>query len=645
MVFQKWWVIKYGCMSELPKNMYEISAADYRKYIEVDLDYESEEDGPVRRASSATPAATRPHGRLTADPKPPAKPAVKKAKVAKKAKAAEDSCEEEEEDDDEEQPELIPLDIDDTAAEMKMGTGKVLEPKPFVQGGQGRPGFDRWRDMGPFQIFIGLMKAMLAWVVYCTNTVIKADPKGQEVTVGEFYIFVGIHLYMASVRLHSIEAYWYPKMHAEIVTLMPLAERMTFNRFKYIKECLRYNDYDAVTPEQQKKDPAWKIRPCLDLLKAAYMAIMNPGMRLAIDESMVRITGAFFSLRRHQPRKPTNTGALFYTLVDVETKICVNIDLDDGTTNPASCRGMPWKATGEKVLMLLRWLPGCCYHLFTDNYYTGIALAEELLSHYQIYLVGTIQRGRTHCPELERTLGKTKGLKPTALIPKGTWNYASNRDQSITIHAYMDSAGVCLLDTLQGISGGPMWRQSGADHVEFFAPCALSTYNAYMNGVDVWDQMRSGRHHAIEELGRNAKWTTILFLSFVSMSAANAYNIYRAFHKEGQAGYLTHADFQIQLFLGLWNNELFKVEKAGRPHGRPVNLGASGHHSRQLPEGSRKGTPWAYRACCKYCGDGVTTSWYCTLCEVFLCPDCHGPYHDVVPFKRPNRNPKIAELK
>jgi hypothetical protein len=116
------------------------------------------------------------------------------------------------------------------------------------------------------------------------------------------------------------------------------------------------------------------------------------------------------------------------------------------------------------------------------------------------------------------------------------------------------------------------------------------------------------------------KWTTILFLSFISMCSANAYCIYRAHHPDG----LTHNEFQIELFTFLWNNEYWNV---GQSIGRPVML-ATKHELTRLPQGTRgQSGVNRHRGVCKGCVGDSTTSWSCNVCKVFLHPECMKAFH------------------
>ena len=635
----KAWVIKDGSMEHVPEGFHVITIAEYEAHEEgkepisdVEEDTESEEEMPEPVKNG------RPIGRVA---KAAAEPAAKRARKAKAAKIvieADESDEDEPDDDDMVSSEGEDEDLEEAeeADEFVLGRGGVIHPEPFDQKAEGRRSFDWWKNMTPYQIFMRLFKPMADWVVKCTNINIGEDPRVAPIEIGELLIWVAITIYFGLIILPNVEAFWYPKSYSKIATLIDIAEKMTFTRCKQIKAKLRFNVYEDVTEATKEGDKVWKFRPMLNLIQQAFKNIMLAPLKcLSMDEAMVKILSKRFPCLIHQPNKPIDTGAQFYCLVDHETKICINLEMADGMLTPDMCAHMPWKTNGERVLRLVRGLCGVGYWIFTDNYYTGIPLARELLR-LGMYLCGTVRKARTTAPELVASFGTAKTQKPTRALPKGTWNHAGNTAGDIMLHGYMDNSAVYLLDTISGTPSAALNRRSGTLITTYEAPLSLTWYNTYMNGVDVWDQLRTHVHYSTESTGRNQKWTTILFLSFISMCTANAYCIYRAHHPDG----LTHNEFQIELFTFLWNNEYWNV---GQPIGRPVML-ATKHEPTRLPKGSRgQSGVNRHRGVCKGCVGDSTTSWYCNVCKVFLHPECMEKFHAKVPFRAPKKDAAIVE--
>ena len=638
----KAWVIKDGSMEHVPEGFHVITIAEYEEHEEgkepisdVEEEIESEEEvlEPVKSG--------RPIGRVTTAAAGPKPKRARKANAPKIVNRDDDSVEEEPDDLD-----IVSSEDDESLEEaededdFEVGRGGVIHPDPFDQKANGRRSFDWWKNMTPYEIFIRLFKPMVDWVVRCTNINIGEDPRVAHIDTGELLVWVAITIYFGLVILPNTEAYFYPKGYSKIATFVDFAEKMTITRYKQIKAKLRFNVYEDVTETTKAADKVWKFRPMLNMIQQAFKNIMlAPLQFLSMDEAMVKILSPRFPCRVHQPKKPIDTGAQFYGLVDWTTKICINLEMADGMLTPEMCQHLPWKTNGERVLRLVRNLCGKGYWIFTDNYYTGIPLARELLR-LGMYLCGTIRKARCTCPELVATFGTAKTQKPTKTYLKGRWNYAGNAAGDIMLHGYMDNSAVYLLDTISGTTGGPLNRRSGALITTYEAPLSLTWYNTYMNGVDVWDQMRTNVHYSTEANNRNQKWTTILFLSFISMCSANAYCIYRAHHPTPADGGLTHNEFQIQLFTFLWNNEYWNVS---RPIGRPVML-ATKHESARLPLGSRGQTGSnRHRGVCKGCPGDSTTSWYCLVCKVFLHPECMEAFHAKVPFRAPMKDAAIVE--
>jgi hypothetical protein len=639
----KAWVTKHGSTTEVAEGIHVITEAEYIQYEEGKepiSDVEEDEESEVEVLEPVK--SGRPIGRVTTEAAGPKPKRARKANVPKVVIAADESGEDEPDDEDmvsSDEEDGDPEEADDGDV-FVLGRGGVIHPEPFDQKADGKRSFGWWKNMTPYQIFIRLFKQMADWVVKCTNINIGEDPRVAPVDIGELLIWVAITIYFGLIILPNTEAYWYPKGYQKIATLVDFSEKMTITRYKQIKTKLRFNIYEDVTEATKAGDKVWKFRPMLNMIQQAFKNIMlAPFKHLSMDEAMVKVLSKRFPCLIHQPQKPIDTGAQFYCLVDHETKICINLEMADGMLTPEMCAHMPWKTNGERVLRLVRGLCGVGYWIFTDNYYTGIPLARELLR-LGMYLCGTVRKARTTAPELVACFGTAKTQKPTRALPKGTWSYAGNQAGDIILHGYMDNSAVYLLDTISGTTPAPLHRRSGAEVTTYEAPLSLTWYNKYMNGVDVWDQMRTNVHYSTEANNRNQKWTTILFLSFISMCTANAYAIHRAHHPTPEDGGLTHNAFQIELFTFLWNNEYWNV---GQPIGRPVVL-ATKHESTRLPRGSRGQTGVnRHRGVCKGCVGDSTTSWYCNVCKVFMHPECMKDFHAKEPFRAPKKDAAIVE--
>ena len=624
---------------EIPNGWHVITKEEYNWHVTYDAyqSEESEEEEVVITKEAGKRG--RPPGRPTDQPKSVKKRASKKVVATTDGNDTdEDAVEEDGLDDDvASDPEPEEEDVHDVFV---VGRGRPIVAIPWDAGDDGRRPFSRWADKTPYQIFTTLIRPILNHVVRCTNRNIDLSGKDvQELSYGEMAIWVACNIYFGLVPMHSVEAYWYPHCMGPLVTTLDLRPKMTYTRFKEIKGMLRYAIYEDVLEVEKTRDILWKFRPTFLMFKTSLRSIfdMHPGKHLSGDETMIRITSKTFPARRKQPKKPTSTGCQLTTLVDHQTKIMIDADTCDGIVSAATCRGMPWGASGESMLMLVRDLVGKGYILHCDNHYGGIPLTKELLR-LGIHINATITRARTHCPELTNLMGTAKRCTPTLAVPKGTWKHAGNSSNTIVLHAHMDTTAVFVIDSAHGTTPQTILRRSGAVRAEFNSSAALCMYNNKMGGVDCHDQLHGGLHYSTETTGRNSKWTTIMFLAIVSMTAVNTFCIHRAHHPEGEDGHLSHIECQAELFTSLWAAEHNQVP---RPCGRPMS-NPEKHGTLNLPEGTRTGVPHGRgRGVCKHCPGGLTTRDYCSVCKVFIHSYCMVAYHEKTGFKVPKPDAAI----
>ena len=559
----------------------------------------------------------------------------------------EDSNDDSEEDDEEED------DLALNTCEFEFGRRCEIESHEFEPNHSGgNRGVRAFEGMEPLDIMLKLFAPALNRVVEYTNENIEtSEATIVPLTLHELCIWLSMYVYMGIVKLPEMKDYWYTERDlGDLLQVPNFSYVMTLTRFKDIKEYMRFNDYDSVCDRDRAKDKAWKIRPILNLMTKAFNNIFDtPGKFLSADEAMVRITSKKFPCRRKMPMKPIDTGAKFYCLVDYATKICINLEMCDGTFTADNSNHLPWKCNGERILRLMSILTSKWHVCITDTYYTNVPLALEARRKHQ-YVMGMIRKDRVSCKELTTFFGTSKKNKPTDKYPKGTWVSASDKHNTLTIHGYMDSAVCFLLDPIYGNSGngrGNIHRRNktGAKDV-IPGPEALNLYNRYMGGVDTWDQLRTGGHYCMESVGRNNKWTVTLFLGLFSMVVCNSYLIHRTLNPEGCDTHLSHTQFHAALHKALFHNTF----GGGRPKTRHPTPGEGTpkcfvHHEIGLAKpGSRcDGSNRAKTGICHGCKGNSKTSYACKTCLIPLHPECHVQYHkNMTSLPKPNNDWVLA---
>ena len=505
----------------------------------------------------------------------------------------------------------------------------------------------RFDGYSPYRLFVELFMKIIEYTVRCTNSQLAEGVT--PTNCGEIMVFISIYLLMALVHLPAQKYYWQLDKFAKWIRLPNFREKMTYTRWKQLKQVMRFEIYDTYDEDMKAEDKAWKIRRIFTLLQFAFRGIMTvAGEHLSADEAMVRCCSRF-PLRRLCPNKPIKVGAKFYVLVCYATKICINITLCDGIVNSENSKDYSWGAAGRRIMELVEFVKNRYHRLYTDNYYTSIALAQEL-RRCSIYLCGTIRKVMIPFKGFNEVFGAAKKPKPSRNNPKGKWACVHSLSHEVTIHAMMDSSLVYILDTVFGSHESEQITRRQADQIfSIEGPKALNFYNSYMGGVDQWDQLRTNRAYSVEQVGKSSKWTVTLFLSFISMAASNAFCIFKACNPTGSDGFLDHTDFTLELIDALYNNSYQTRESRSAPGQYHDIVSASTHVIRQAPEGSRgEGTSKRrYRAECRgtCCPKGSKETTYgCKQCGIALHPECFNPFHQSFKFGNVKPQQKWVEI-
>jgi len=164
----------------------------------------------------------------------------------------------------------------------------------------------------------------------------------------------------------------------------------------------------------------------------------------------------------------------------------------------------------EKLLSLGNYLYKG-YHLFTDNFYTGIHLAKSLIQR-GTYLTGTIRRNRKFVPKEAKmaTVGEPKYFTSDEIL------MCSYRDKK------SKKFPVILISTNSNAENVTVKKKKGTFECEKTKPSMIHSYNQFMGGVDESDKML----YAYLDERRTLKfWKKVVFNVFSRM-VLNSYIIY-----------------------------------------------------------------------------------------------------------------------
>ncbi|XP_058803690.1 piggyBac transposable element-derived protein 3-like [Phymastichus coffea] len=258
---------------------------------------------------------------------------------------------------------------------------------------------------------------------------------------------------------------------------------MTRDRFSEIKSKIKYSK----PTDKNDNDKAWKVRHILELFRTNIKQFGYFSTALSIDEMMVRFFG-HTCLRQYLPSKPDRYKIKLWALCGANGYI-FNVDIYCCKNDTSIGINLSACPLGSRVVLqmvnpLLHSLSKrklSDYHVYFDNYFTS--------------------------PDLVVHLNKC-GLRSTGTVRKDRVKQKHDFEK-------IKAAGVTPLEPMERYSRTAKKRSK----LEF--PCAFSSYNKYMGGVDLHDFRCKKASPSVS----SKKWPFKIFSRIIEMSITNAVTI------------------------------------------------------------------------------------------------------------------------
>ena len=396
-------------------------------------------------------------------------------------------------------------------------------------------------------------------------------------------------------------------------------------------------------------DPLAKLRPIITTLQVQFRKSYSPLRNLGLDEACCKFHGRCI-FRCFNPSKPDKYHIKLYAICESDSGYNCGFEVYTGKDNIKQIRKR-WNTPANSGLrfgpvdlistqsedgvvslvmqMMHKYnLLDTGHVLYTDNYYTSVELARELI-YRSTMLCGTVRDARKGWPlALKNAKNATKPTRnnPDAQtgLQKGSQEVCWRRseDGQLLAMCFADRKKVCLLSTVHKAELRNIVRKRGKRKQLLWQPAIVDDYNRNMQAVDVNDeQMRNYELHR-----RSLNWPRKLFFHMLNMAITNAYLLYRKAMK-GEPKRLSHLDFRAKIAADLILEGM--MDSAWRPPklAGPVVPLESRFIERHFPEpvpvhdGKRK-----HRKCglCKT----KNTTLRCRECRKILCAwPCFKVYH------------------
>ncbi|XP_030640078.1 piggyBac transposable element-derived protein 4-like [Chanos chanos] len=444
-----------------------------------------------------------------------------------------------------------------------------------------------------------------------------AKYKWLDVGVSEFYSYIGLIFYMATIKRDHITDYWRKN---SIFSIPFPSQVMSRDRYRTISWNVHMSDPDEDRANDAKRgtsehDRLFRVKPLMCTIQTACKAFYHPRRSLAVGERMVPCKG-YADMTEHTTDKPTKLGFKLFVLADSSNGYTVDFSVYSGRKKFPTGQGLSY----DSVMSLVdrRYL-GSGYHVYTDSFYTSPKLFRDLFA-CKFGACGAYRESRRDCPR-----SSVNAL--TEKSPRGTYRWI--RDGPLLFVKWMDTREVSVCSTIHTAYAGDAVRrkvkckQGVWTTKSFPCPSPVVEYNKLMGGVDLSEQLI--QYHAAQH--KTLKWYRKLFLHFLDIAATNAYILHKELQQQDS---MTPKAFMEELTAQLCGvtqkRQKTPVKKASCVH-VPVPGAEVVADSRTRASAGRR--------TCAYCrgerGKNTKTPWKCKACDVYLClqPDrnCFEAWH------------------
>ncbi|CAB4027539.1 Hypothetical predicted protein [Paramuricea clavata] len=207
--------------------------------------------------------------------------------------------------------------------------------------------------------------------------------KWEDVDVNKMKAFIGIILNMGLIKKHSIESYWNCKDYSQDTPMFRKVFKL--DTFKLLLHFFRVSDSDLEPSKGDANyDLTYKFRNVLQHFNSTWAREFELGQNISIDESIVGFKGRHHLVNYIKIKKHHQWGPKEYNLCDAETGYCHQ--------TVYHTKGLKVSQYGQPFDVCDKLLTGHGnknHHLVVNNYYTSIALCEEMLKK-GIYVTGTV---------------------------------------------------------------------------------------------------------------------------------------------------------------------------------------------------------------------------------------------------------------
>jgi hypothetical protein len=397
-------------------------------------------------------------------------------------------------------------------------------------------------------------------VVYLRNTVMPsiderarvANAEWNEITLMEYFTFLGLWLTMSIANLPDRALYW--RVDEALTSPLPLFDfqrYMSKARFDGIVAAHCLLPIERVDAD----DPMLGARLFLSALNEQLDRAIKPGSYLCIDESMEKWLGRVNRMpgRRKIPRKPVPVGQEHKDTADGQTNIMVRLEISE-------------EAERERVKPFVRDLgvtAACVVRLTEPWWRSGRTVIADSWFGSPKSCLALMNRGLFSLLMCKRRAGWPINYPGDLLLgglegPYGTCCAATSTSAEgfrLVAAALKDRKPRCIIGSCGITTSGELVERvvkngQHSETVTFHIPEIFADYSRGKGAVDINNNIRSNMT-SIADVMRVDSWEMRTFSFYVGVIEANAYLACRAFKSDYIRARVEHVTFRLRLAKGL----------------------------------------------------------------------------------------------
>ena len=258
------------------------------------------------------------------------------------------------------------------------------------------------------------------------------------------------------------------------------------------------------------KDRLIVVRPVLEYIRDRCKTLIVPSKNLSLDEGMMPYKGRL-SIKVYNPKKPKKYGVKFFFVTESNTGYDIDFSIYSGV----------FSTLRDTVFGLVDRFRNQGYHLFMDNYYNSVSLAQELCDE-GIHVIGTLRLVRGAPAVLQRL-----GQNPQQ-VKRGEFQW--RHKGAVFVICWKGVRLVPMITTTheaiaEDVVERRKTRRQGRvtyEEVTVQRPTVIGHYNRHMGGVDLFDQLV--QYYPFTR--RTRRWTHKLVKYLLQLAIQNAYVLY-----------------------------------------------------------------------------------------------------------------------